>query len=133
MLYAQLIHHKSQSVEQTIALRARLNELAHAYCGNLIDIGDFLTSKECFQAIRSLQSNSDILITKPDKGADVVILNKHGYVSKMDMLLHDASKFENLGPASQNDNTAKIKCQIQRRLLELKKKNLIPAKVYKAI
>ena len=40
-------------------------------------------SKECFQVIRSLQSDNDILITKPDKGASVVILNKHDYVSKM--------------------------------------------------
>ena len=52
----------------------------------------------------------------------------------MDTLHHDASKFENLNLASQNDNTTKIESQIQRRLLELKKKkNLIPARVYKAI
>ena len=37
----------------------------------------------------------------------------------------------NLGPA--NDNTDKIESQIQRRLLELKKRNVIPTRVYKAI
>ena len=42
----------------------------------------------------------------------VVIPNKYYYASKMDTLLHDASKLENLGPASQNDNTAKIESQI---------------------
>ena len=52
-----------------------------------------MTFKECFQAIRSLRSNNKILITIPDKDAGVVILNKHDYVSKMDMVLHDASKF----------------------------------------
>ena len=51
----------------------------------------------------------------------------------MDTLLHDASKFENLGPASQNDDTAKIESQIQRQLLELHKKYLIPVRVYEAI
>ena len=51
----------------------------------------------------------------------------------MDTLLHNAFKFENLCPANQNDNTAKIESQIERRLLELKKKNLIPARVYEAI
>ena len=50
-LYAQLVHHKAQSVEQTAALRARLSNLAHAYCGSPIDIGDFLILKECFQVI----------------------------------------------------------------------------------
>ena len=59
-----------------------------------------MTFKQCFQAIKSLRSNNKILITIPDKGAGVVILNKHDYVLKMDMVLHDVSKFENLGPAS---------------------------------
>ena len=68
-----------------------------------------------------------------DKVAGVVILNKHDYISKMDTLLYDASKFENLGPAGQNDNRAKIESQMQRRLLEQKEKNLIPARVYEAI
>ena len=129
ILYAQLVHHKSQFVEQTAALRGRLSDLAHAYCGSPIDVKGFLMSKECFQAIKSVRSNNDILITKPDKGAGFVILNKHDYVSKMDTLLYDASKFENLGLASQNDNTTKIESQI----LELKKKNLIPVRVYEAI
>ena len=71
-------------------------------------IGDFLMTKECFQAIRSLRSYNNILISKPNKGAGVVNLNKHDYVLKMNEFLHDASKFENLGLASQNDNTAKL-------------------------
>ena len=74
-------------------------------------------TKKCLQAIRLLQSNNDILITKPDKGAAVVILNKHDYVSKIEMLFYNDSKFENLGLASKNDNTAKIKPQIQCQLL----------------
>ena len=45
---------------------------------------------------------------------------------------HASSRYF-LGPASQNDNTAKIESQIQRRLLKLKTKNLIPAGVYEAI
>ena len=133
VLYAQFVHHKSQPVEQTAALRVRLGDPAHAYCGSPIDIGDFLMTKEAFQAVKSLQSNNAILITKLDKCADVVILNKHDHISKMDTLLHDVSKFENLGPASQNDNTAKIESPMQRRLLELKKKNLIPTRVFEAI
>ena len=90
-------------------------------------------TKECFQTIRLLRSDNDILITKSDKGAGAVILSKHDYVSKMDTLLHDTSKFENLGPTSQDKNAAKVELQIQRRLLELKKKNLIPVRVYEAI
>ena len=76
VIYAQLVHHKPRSEEQLAALNARLSDLAHAYCESPIDLGDFLMTKKCFQAIKSLQTNEEILITKPDKGAGVVILNK---------------------------------------------------------
>jgi len=86
VLYAQLDHHKPRSKEQLAALKARLSNLAHAYCGSHIDWGDFLMTKECFQAIKSLQVNEDIIITKPDKGSGVVILNKNEYNDKMTIL-----------------------------------------------
>ena len=93
----------------------------------------FLMTKECFQVIKSLRANEDILITKPDKGAGVVILNKDDYNSKMKTILNDNSKFCDLGSSAGNDNTAKIESRIQRRLLKLKKENLISASVYEAI
>ena len=61
---------------------------------------------------------------KPDKGSGVVIMNKIDYISKMDFILQDNSKFENLGPSSEFDNTAKNESHIQRRLLQLKKEGL---------
>jgi len=48
VLYAQLDHHKPRSKEQLAALKARLSDLAHAYCGSHIDWGDFLMTKECW-------------------------------------------------------------------------------------
>ena len=45
--------------------------------------------KECFQAIKALRSNDDILITKPDKGSGVVIMSKTDYIFKMESILHD--------------------------------------------
>ena len=38
----QLLHHVPHSSEQFSPLKARLGDLVHAYCGNPIDIGDFL-------------------------------------------------------------------------------------------
>ena len=46
----------------------------------------------------------------------------------MDFILQDNSKFENLGPSSKFDNTAKIEAHIQRRLLHLKKKGFLSSK-----
>jgi len=80
-------------------------------------------TKECFQAIKSLQMNEDIIITKPDKGSGVAILNKNECNDEMMTILNDTTEFLDLGPATSNDNTAKIETQIQRRLLQLSKEN----------
>ena len=49
VLYAQLVHHKPRSEEQLAALKARLSDLAHAYCGSSINLGDFLMTKSVFR------------------------------------------------------------------------------------
>ena len=45
VLIGQLLHHVPHSSEQFSALKARLSDLAHAYCGNPVNIGDFLISR----------------------------------------------------------------------------------------
>ena len=97
-------------------MKARLNDLAHSFCGSPIDLTDFTVHRECFAAIRSLRNNNDIIITKADdKSSQVVILNKSDYITKMNSILNDASKFENLGSVEENDNTLSIEKRIQRR------------------
>ena len=89
--------------------------------------------KECFRAINRLRKNDDIIITKPDKGSGVVLLNKSDYVDKMNEILDDQSKFKRLGPVSSNDNTASIESRLQKRLLDLVKADLMPKWIYDAI
>ena len=132
VLYAQLVHHKPWFEEQLAALKVRLSDLAHAYCKSPNNLDDFLMTKECFQAIKSLQKN-EIFITKPDKGAGVVILNKNDYNDKMKTILNDMTKFLDVGPVTNKDNTAKIESWIQQWLLQLRKESLISKQVYKAI
>ena len=100
MLYVQLVHHKSQSVEQIAALNYEVKEPSLHLLRQSHQHWALPYDKKYFQAIRSLQSNNDILITKPDKDAGVIILNKHDYVLKIDTLHHNASKLENHGLAS---------------------------------
>ena len=73
------------------ALRAKLNDLAQSSCNTPVDVGDCLMKKECLQALESLRSNSDILITKPDKGCGVVVMDKSDHILKMEKILHDTS------------------------------------------
>ena len=89
--------------------------------------------KECFSTIKSLRSNNNIVITKPDKGSGVVVLNRTDYISKMQSILQDQTKFKMLGPATNTDNTSKIDSRIQRRLLQLHKDNLLPQNLNKRI
>jgi len=65
--------------------------------------------KEHFQAIKSLRCNKQILITKPNRGSGVVILNKSDYIKKMGCIPDDTTTFLNMGGVHVHDNTAKTK------------------------
>ena len=82
---------------------------------------DFLMHRECFEAIKYLRLNSAIIIAKPHKGSKVVILNKIDYLTKMNSILNDSSKFLNIGPVNDNDNTVKLEGKLQKWLLKLHK------------
>ena len=118
ILYAQLACHKPISSDELNALKGKLSDLAHAYCGTPVDPADFSIHKEHFQAIKSLRSNDQIIITKPDKGSGVVILNKSDYIQKMGNIFDDKAKFLNMGSVDQHDNTAKTEQKLQKRLLD---------------
>ena len=89
-------HHRALSENEPSSLKARLIDLAHLYCGGEIGSRDFAFHGECFQALNSLHSNENIVITKPDKGSGVVILNKNDFIDKMQVILNDPSKFVKL-------------------------------------
>ena len=129
-LWAQLQHHKACSIDTRNALKVRLTDLAHSYSDSQFEKHDFMMQNECYQAIKSLRRNEKILITRPDKGSGVVILNKSDYVTNMRNILNDASKFECLGPAATADRTSAIETKLQNRLRELLKSEQLPKQVY---
>ena len=71
--------------------------------------------------MNELRKNSDILITKPDKGTGVVIMNKSDYNEKMSTILSDTDTFVRLGPVSSHDRTSRSKAKLQKFLLGLVK------------
>ena len=91
-----------------------------AYLTFVITAGDsqsFLWQKVHFESAKQLKMNNDIVLTRPAKGTGVVILNRSGYVSKMDAILKDTNKFLKLGDLS-FDDTQKIENKQQKRFLE---------------
>ena len=82
-LAGQLKHHEPTSKEEQQRLYAKLYDSAHAYSGIPIDDGDFRMRKECTLAYRSITANDSLVVTKPDKGSGVVLLDKADYTAKM--------------------------------------------------
>ena len=59
-------------------------------------------------ALNDLRKDSSIVITKPDKGNGVVIVNRHDYLNKMKQLISDGTKFKSVlshNPTKSRENS----------------------------
>ena len=54
-----------------------------------------LTASE-FKALRHLSKNKNIVVQMADKGNTIVMLDKISYISAIEEILHDRTKFSNL-------------------------------------
>ena len=78
-----------------------------------------------YRVLRNLRKNRDIVITKPDKGNGVVILDRKLYDKAIQELISDTSKFEKLN----EDSTLKREASL-RFLRKLKQKNFFNENEY---
>ena len=92
-----------------------------------------LTSSE-FKALKRLSKNKDIVIQKADKGNTVVILDKCSYISAIEEILNDNSKFSKLDiPAGKEINhIVNLEKRITSELKLLKDKEIIDKSTYKS-
>ena len=79
----------------------------------------FSTYTTSTSRLTNLRKNKDIVITKPDKGNGVVILDRKLYDNTIQELISDTSKFEKLN----EDPNLKREASLQRFLHKLKQKN----------
>ena len=77
--------------------------------------------------------NKEIVITRPDKGAGVVLLDHAEYIAKMMEILDDDTKFECLGSCEEYDNTGQNERALQAFLLRQLKAGKISEQIYKRI
>ena len=104
---------------------SELSHLAHTYL-------KYKPSKNTLRKhslLKKLKANDNIVITRPDKGSGVVILDKKDYTRCIKDLLSDETKFEVLP----DDPTIYREGQLQRRLLKLKKKGFFSSEIYDKI
>ena len=93
-----------------------------------------LTASE-FKALRHLSKNKNIVIQKADKGNTIVILDKISYMSAIEEILNDHTKFSNLDiPAVKEINhITNLEKRISSDLNLLKDKEIIGKATYKNI
>ena len=85
-------------------------------------------------ALRLLSKNKDIIITKPDKGFGIVILNRTDYIENVEAILSYTNKFK----LSPNTDVYEISRKIERKVRNflrnsLKKPGLILEQEYKSL
>ena len=72
------------------------------------------------RVLRNLRKNKDIVITKPDKGNEVVIVDWKLYDNAIKEIISDTSKFEKLTEYP----TFRLEASLHRFLCKLKQKNI---------
>ena len=133
ILMGQLKHHQANSVVDLRCFKRKLADTAYAYSGNSIDKSDFLMRKEFYINLQALKKLEHVIITKPDKGTGVVLMDRDDYIRKMSVILDDKSKFLALGPVTTHDNTEKTERKLIARLRQLVKEKKLPSEVQAAI
>ena len=105
-----------KSEETKSQIKAHLSYLANSYFHNYKPSPRILRQH---RFLRNLRKNKDIAVTKPDKGNEVVTLDRKLYNNAIKEIISDSSKFENLN----GDPTLKREASLQHFLHKLKQKN----------
>ena len=105
------------------SFKANLVRLSSAYARTPIEKG--VIQKQHLQALEDLKKNANILISKPDKGDGVVILDGASYVEKMKEILSDNTKF--VLDSKQEDETRKLSSHVYKLVMQLQYEEIIKA------
>ena len=111
-----------KSDETKSQIKAHLSYLPNSYFYNYKPSPHIIRQH---RVLRNLRKNKDIVITKPDKGNGIVILDRKLYDNAIEELISDTSKFEKLN----EDPTLKREASL-RFLCKLKQKNFFNENEY---
>ena len=111
------------STEDKFYLKQKLGEMAYnsLYNFNMTRSNMSNMPKEEFDALLKLSKNKDIIISKPDKGSGIIILDRKDYVDKMLEILSDENKFR----LADNQDIYKISRTVETRVRNYLRKNVL--------
>ena len=84
---------------------ATLSGLALKFANTSVDKANFPLDKDHLKAMKDLRKREDIIITRPDKGNGVVVMDVEDYKAKMLQILSQEGKSERLGHVDECDHT----------------------------
>jgi len=104
------------------SIHSELKDITNRYFHNFKPSKVFsaIVTLKDLKLLKSLGANSSIVITKPDKGRGVVIVDKVTYLTSVSSLISDPSKFRRITDPIEKISS-KIEDKINRFLLKLKK------------
>ena len=108
-------YNKLKSEETKSQIKAHISYLDNSYFYNYKPSPRILRQH---RVLRNLRKNKNIVITKPDKGTGVVVIDGKPYNNTIEEIISDTSKFENLS----QDPTWKGEASLQHFLRKMKQK-----------
>ena len=99
-------------------LKSQLSHLADCYFYNY---HPSLSTRKKYATLKKLKDNNHLVITRPDKGNGVVLIDKSKYEEEIRKIIQDQSKFKKL----KEDPTKKKENKLKEFLKELKKDNFL--------
>ena len=94
-LFGQLTELKTASITDVEVLKSQLVNTCKTFLNKKF-IPNRLLSKAHILGVKDLLNNKNLLITRPDKGSEIVIMDRSEYVDKIESLLADTTKFQQL-------------------------------------
>uniref|UniRef100_A0A183AM01 Rab-GAP TBC domain-containing protein n=1 Tax=Echinostoma caproni TaxID=27848 RepID=A0A183AM01_9TREM len=129
-LFAQLSGLAPSSSQEFDKLKPTLVNSCYQYRDRKSSTKGLLTL-EHLKRLRELIADRELMISRPDKGAGIVIMKRFDYIEKMRTILNDPSKFTKT--STEKDKTIQIEKLISTQLRCLKQKGPIDVGTFEKI
>ncbi|CAH8678749.1 unnamed protein product [Schistosoma rodhaini] len=118
------------SSEDLVRFKTTLVDSSQQYKNSKSTTNRLLT-KQHRDCLTKLRKEETLIISKPDKGGGIVLMNKKDYVEKMEAMLNDPIKFQKV--TSHSDINKKVENQLTNSLKDLKNKGIITKEILDSI
>ncbi|VDP71011.1 unnamed protein product [Echinostoma caproni] len=128
-LYAQLFDLVPSSSLELERLSSTLVNACYQHQNVKLNTNELLTA-EHIRRLRELQKNKEDILSRPDRGTGIVLLNRTDYIDKMNTVSGDRSKSTKM---TEKDKTAEIEEVFSKILRCLKQRGVIDASLFERI